>query len=83
MTGDAYMDAELDYPQPKRKHMTLEEKAAAIVGLEGWVPFIFERLENGVLVTGAVCPLVTRGPRKGQPNYRKRDPKTLKKVAVI
>lgn len=32
---------------------------------------------NGKLrVTGAVCPLITRGPRKGQPNVRKAGRRT-------
>lgn len=42
----------------------------------------FERVANGVLCTGAVCPLITRGPNKGEPNFRKYDKSTKAKVLV-
>lgn len=62
--------------------MTLEDRAKAIVGIDGWEPWRFERIENGVLCTGAVCPVITKGKRKGAPNYRKHDKATLKTVMV-
>ena len=61
---------------------SMEEKAKEIVGIEGWYPYQFERVKNGILVTGAVFDLVTRGPRKGQPNFRKMD-RTTKKTVII
>ena len=61
---------------------TLEEKASAIAGIEGWVPWIFEAMKGGIVCSGAVCPLITRGPNKGTPNYRKADMKTFMKVIV-
>lgn len=62
--------------------MTLEEEAKRLVALDGWQPWKFQRIENGVLCTGAVCPLITKGKRKGTPNYRKHDKATLKTVLV-
>jgi hypothetical protein len=37
-------------------------------------------LDDLFQVTGAVCPLYTRGPKKGKPNYKKLDPATKKTV---
>lgn len=62
--------------------MTLEEEAQAIVGIDGWHPWLFERIANGILCTGAVCPLITRGKNKGTPNYRKADQSTKMSVVV-
>lgn len=62
--------------------LTLEQEAAALVGVEGWHPWIFERVVNGVLCTGAVCPLITRGKNKGEPNFRKYDKATKCSVVV-
>lgn len=64
------------------KEMTLEEEAQAIAGIEGWYPWHFERIANGILCTGAVCPLITRGKNKGRPNYRKADQSTKMSVVV-
>jgi hypothetical protein len=60
----------------------LEQEAITLVGVDGWYPWEFERINNGVLCTGAVCPLITRGPNKGQPNYRKADKSTKQSVVV-
>lgn len=46
----------------------------------GWVPWLFQSALNGVVCTGAVCPPITRGKNKGQPNYRKADPDTKSMV---
>lgn len=35
-------------------------------------------LDDLIQVTGAVCPFYTRGPKKGTPNYKKKDPATKK-----
>jgi hypothetical protein len=44
---------------------------------KGWRGWIFRKAEQGGLfVTGAVCPPITRGPNKGNPNYRKHDKNT-------
>lgn len=60
----------------------LDKRAKDIAGVENWHPWLFECIKGGVLVTGAVCPLVTRGPRKGEPNYRKYDRTTKMTVFV-
>lgn len=62
--------------------MTLEERAAEIAGVPDWHAWLFERIEGGVLCTGAVCPLITRGKRKGEPNFKKADKSTKKTVFV-
>lgn len=53
-------------------------KAAKKRGVpRGWHGWIFRVAEQGGLfVTGAVCPPITRGPRKGEPNVRKHDKNT-------
>lgn len=45
-----------------------------------WYPWHFEAIAGGILMTGAECPLITRGPRKGQPNFSKKDKSTIEKV---
>lgn len=61
----------------------LELQAMKLVpDLPGWVPWKFRAIHGGVLCEGAVCPLITRGRRKGQPNYRKGDPSTRREVFV-
>lgn len=58
-------------------HLTdLERAAKALVPDPNWYPWIFQAIENGILCTGAVCPPIMRGPRKGQPNYRKAGPRS-------
>jgi hypothetical protein len=50
---------------------------------EDWLAHKWEKVGNGFLVSGCVCTEVyKRGPRKGQPNFSKRD-KTTDMVAVI
>lgn len=60
----------------------LAEIAAQKIQLKGWAAYDFEAIHGGVLCTGAVCPLVTRGPNKGRPNYRKADPRTIERVFI-
>jgi len=60
----------------------LEEEAKRLVAIEGWYPYQFERIENGILVTGAVFEPITRGARKGQPNFRKMNKSTKRTVVV-
>lgn len=52
-----------------------------------WRGMIFKSVghpadHQGVIVTGAVAPLITRGPNKGEPNWRKRDFSTEQQVYV-
>lgn len=48
-----------------------------------WYPWYFEAIRGqGVMMTGAECPLITRGKNKGQPNFKKRDKSTERKVFV-
>ena len=37
-----------------------------------WHAWYFEKVVGGLMVKGARCAPVARGPRKGEPNYRKR-----------
>lgn len=60
----------------------LSIKAAEKSGLSGWRPWLFTRIEGGILCTGAVCPPVLRGKHKGEPNWRKKDPSTVRQVFV-
>lgn len=60
----------------------LERLAIKKSGVENWYPWLFERATDGVICTGAVCPLITRGVNKGRPNFRKRDMLTISKVFV-
>ena len=60
----------------------LERRAIKLSGVPGWFPWQFEAIANGVLCKGAVCPLITRGPRIGEPNYRRHDPATRSSVVV-
>jgi hypothetical protein len=48
-----------------------------------WHGWLFTAVPGqGVLVKGAVCPPITRGPRKGAPNFRKSDRRTERQVFV-
>lgn len=54
---------------------------------EGWSGNLYKRVGGfpksvGVLVTGAVSPIRTRGPRKGTPNWPKRDRSTEREIFV-
>lgn len=68
---------------PKRGIGDLEKMSQEINGnVEGWYPYLFEAIKDGVMVTGAVFPLVTRGNRINKPNWRKRDMNTKSTVFV-
>lgn len=60
----------------KKTYRELSEIAIEIARRRGmpllWYPFEFVAALNGVMVRGGEFALVTRGPRKGQPNYKKR-----------
>ena len=60
----------------------IQKEAAKLVGVPGWVPWVFEVIEDGLLCRGAVCPEITRGKNKGRPNYRKADKSTMKTVVI-
>ena len=53
---------------------------------ENWYAWLFEVKECPLgryfEVTGAVCPLKTRGENKGQPNWSKKDKSTIKLVQI-
>lgn len=53
-----------------------ERSCRKIVGNDNWHAIVFERIRGGVQITGAVCPLITVGPKKGRPNYNAADAKT-------
>lgn len=51
----------------------------------GFAFWLFESLPETppaqvIKLTGAVAPLFTRGPRKGEPNFKKLDPATRREV---
>lgn len=47
-----------------------------------WQAVIFTKVVGGILCTGAVSPPYVRGPRKGEPNWPKRDRSTEATVVV-
>lgn len=54
---------------------------------DGWQGNLFSAVGDppntqGVMVTGAVSPPYTKGARKGEPNWPKRDRKTEKTVFI-
>lgn len=52
----------------------MSARAAKKSGMKNWHAWIYSAAaQGGLLVTGAVCPPITRGERKGKPNYRKAD----------
>lgn len=47
-------------------------KAHNKINIIDWHGWIFTTAEQGGLfITGAPCPLITRGENKGRPNYKK------------
>lgn len=61
----------------------LEKEAIELANTKDWYPWVFESVDNGILCSGAVCPLITRGKNKGRPNYRKADMSTYKTVVIL
>ena len=62
-------------------HERMSDLAAAKIHRPGWHGWIFTKAaQGGVFVHGAVCPPLTKGPRKGQPNVRKADAATKCRV---
>lgn len=59
-----------------------ELRAVKISGNSHWRPYRFERAVNGTVCTGAVFAPVTRGPRKGEPNWSLKDERTESIVFV-
>lgn len=53
-----------------------------VTGLDNFHAWKFRRVENGLICGGAVCPLITKGKRKGEPNYRKADLSTAREVFI-
>ncbi|MGA4550625.1 hypothetical protein [Methylorubrum aminovorans] len=51
---------------------------------KGWIGYLFEAVKGqGVMVTGrVVTQAISRGPNKGEPNFRTADPATERKVFV-
>lgn len=51
--------------------------------MKNWHAWLYTAADQGgLLVTGAVCPPITRGKRKGKPNYRKAD-KTTQQIIYL
>lgn len=64
------------------KPCSLELKAQKLSGLDNWYAWDFQAIDGGVICKGGVCPMITKGPNKGTPNYRKAEPSTIKTVFV-
>lgn len=58
----------------------LEQYCQRITGNEDFYPWNFRAIAGGIIMKGAVCPLYTRGPKKGRPNYRKHDRATVQEI---
>jgi hypothetical protein len=71
--GDLYLNARL---------ADIQHIARRICGVTNWVPWKFSAAKGGLVCVGAVCPPITRGRNKGQPNYRKADPSTMETVII-
>ena len=71
-------------------HTTLlEEHARESAGMpEAWVAWKYEAIRDekneciAIKVTGAVCPTIQRGKRKGSPNFGKADGATNRVVTL-
>lgn len=64
---------------------SLEMHAESKISIEGWVAYSCEVKDSPYgkyfEVCGAVCPLYTKGNKKGRPNYSKADKSTQKSIA--
>ena len=63
----------------------VDKLAASKVGFDHatWRCWIYEKADqNGLFVTGAVCPPKLSGPEKGHPNFRKCVSNTKRKVFI-
>lgn len=60
----------------------LDMQAAERIGIPDWLPYHYESIDGGFLLTGAVAPVITRGPRKGRRNWKKRDSATERKIVL-
>lgn len=49
---------------------------------DDWHAFLYESEGDYLIVTGGIAPILTRGPRKGQRNWKKVDPATRKRIIL-
>jgi hypothetical protein len=49
---------------------------------KNWYPWKFEVAVGGIICTGAECPKIVRGSKKGQPNFRERDKSTENRIFI-
>jgi len=65
----------------------MDELARSLAGMgPDWSPFKYEAIggnDRPMLIVGAVAPTISRGPRKGRPNWQKRDPATERSVVIL
>lgn len=48
----------------------LNATACRLAGdIPGWLPYLYERAHNAVMITGCLTVPKTRGPHKGEPKY--------------
>ena len=76
-------DDQISMPPAEGWMGRVDQVAAPKVGFDPatWRTFIYTKADQGgVYVTGAVCPPILRGPRKGEPNFRKHDKATRRVV---
>lgn len=77
MDWDVYIASRPSWPLFLRTFTgQMSDKAAKKLGYSPveWYGWLFTKADQGGLfVRGAPCPMKTRGPRKGEPNFRHRD----------
>lgn len=61
---------------------SLEIEAISLAGQKNWHPYLFVKVQGGINVTGVQAPLITRGRKKGEPNFRRPIPGTRLTVFV-
>ena len=66
--------------ESEKMECELTKYCQSVTGFSDFYPWSFKRISNGILMRGARCPLVTRGKRKGNPNWRKMDKHTIQDV---
>lgn len=68
---------------PKNFHEILVARCVELAGDPEWYPYEFWSVLNGMFVKCAKFEPVTRGKRKGQPNFRKQKPGTERYVVLL
>jgi hypothetical protein len=51
----------------------METVAIRKAGIPGWEPYLYERIGDGVLMTGGIPRILKSGPRKGRKTWDRKD----------